>query len=220
MGAEAWSVTEWKQRLADVSGSSGVSLGEDAVDRLARFASFLVGESEKLNLVSRRLDAEALLRDHILESLLGLPHVPPRRPAGLRLLDVGSGGGFPAVPILVARPDLEGVLVESTGKKCRFLRECVSRLGLTASVAEARFPASFEMPRHPSFDILTTRAVADAGTLVRSARPWARPPLVAILWTTKELLDTARRASGCGERGFHRFPWAERRGIGLLECST
>jgi 16S rRNA (guanine527-N7)-methyltransferase len=197
----------------------GLGVEATAVDRLARYLQLVESANARVNLVSRAsAAAEELVERHLLDSLLALPLLPP--PAGRRrLLDIGSGGGFPAIPLLIARPDLDGTLVEATGKKARFLQEVIRELDLTARVLNARFPAP-QMTEQTRFDLLTSRAVADAGALVRQAAPFLSARAVAILWTTEPLLDGIRRRTGIQSLRFHRSPGAQLRGLAVLECST
>jgi 16S rRNA (guanine527-N7)-methyltransferase len=135
-------------------------------------------------------------------------------------VDVGSGGGFPALPLLVVRPDIEGWLFESTTKKARFLTEAAAGLSLTCTIVNARFPSPTAMNEIPPIDILTTRAVAEAGQLVWAARPWLSRDALALLWTTRRLFDAAARESGMHRVIFHETPGTEQAGIAALECST
>lgn len=189
-------------------------------EELARFLALLLEANRTMNLVSASsARPEVLVGEHLLDALAGLPLLPgPSEGAG-RLLDVGSGGGFPAVPLLLVRRDLAGTLVDSTGKKCRFLERAVRELGLTATIVNARFPS---LPMAPTlrFDVLTTRAVAGAGKIVRAALPVLARGARALLWTTRPLFEEAAREAGIHRASFHGTPGAERRGIGVLECST
>jgi 16S rRNA (guanine527-N7)-methyltransferase len=188
---------------------------------LAGFLSFLLEKNEAMNLVSARsADPGILAGTHLFDSLLGLALLPRPRGRPIRLLDLGSGGGFPAIPLLIVRSDLEGTLVESSLKKAEYLREAVSRLALTARVVNARFPDSFPMAKNPRYDVLTTRALASAGKLVRAARPLLSPGAKALLWTSEPLAAEAARTSGAARSAFRRAPAAERRGILSLECFT
>jgi 16S rRNA (guanine(527)-N(7))-methyltransferase RsmG len=192
-----------------------------AADPLARFLSFLLEKNATMNLVSARsADPVALVRTHLFDALFGLAFLPRPRGRPTRLLDLGSGGGFPAIPLLLVRTDLEGTLVESSGKKAAYLREALLHLALTARVVNARFPDSFPMGGTPQVDVLTTRAVASAGRLVRAARPLLSPDARALLWTSEPLAATAARESRAARSSFHRAPGAERRGILTLECFT
>lgn len=189
--------------------------------RLASFLSLLLERNATMNLVSARsADPAVLAKTHLFDALLGLALLPRPRGRPIRLLDLGSGGGFPAIPLLLVRRDLEGTLVESSCKKAAYLEEAISRLALTARVANARFPGSFPMGGNPRYDLLTTRAVASAGRLVHAARPLLSPGARALLWTSEPLAAAATRSSGAAQTFFHRAPGAERRGILSLECFT
>ena len=197
--------------------------GEAALDcapQLARFLVLLRDENARMNLVSARAaQPEELVRRHLFDSLFGLRFLPKgSKLVRLRLLDVGTGGGFPALPILLARRDIQGTLVDSTEKKCVFLRRLVSELGLTAQVLNARFPSSFPMKSSAPFDLLTTRAVNAAGGLVRAARPILKGR--ALLWTTEALAREAIQESGIHRATFQKAAGEGGRGIAVLECST
>ena len=187
---------------------------------LAAYLAALAAANESVNLVSAAAAQPAELAGrHLRESLEGLPLLPPLGRC-LTLLDLGSGGGFPALPLLLVRRDVKGTLIESTGKKARFLSEVCRELSLTATVLNVRFPDSFPMTHPSRFDVLTSRAVADAGKLVRRARPLLRKGGRALLWTTEALFPGIRRASGCGESAFHKSSAGESRGIAVLESFT
>lgn len=191
------------------------------VDRLVTFLSCLLEKNAVMNLVSARSAAPAtLVGAHLLDSLVGLSSLPPPQGRPIRLLDFGSGGGFPAIPLLIVRRDLEGTLVESSVKKAAYLDEVISRLALTARVVNARFPDTFPMAGNARYDVLTTRAVAAAGRLVRAARPYLSPGAKALLWTSEPLAAEAAQTSGAARSSFRRARGAERRGILSLECFT
>jgi 16S rRNA (guanine527-N7)-methyltransferase len=190
---------------------------------LAVFLELLLLANEEINLVSRREAVpETLVERHLRDSLEALPLLPGPSPRPLRLLDVGSGGGFPAIPLLVCRRDVEGVLVESVGKKARFLEAAIRTLGLTTRVVNARFPdpALELMRRAPLCDLLTSRAVAGAGEIVRAARPALAPGALALLWTTEPLLPDLRLALPGAVVAFRKSPGADRRGLARVECFT
>lgn len=198
-------------------------IGPPAAEKLAVFLDLLLRRNEAVNLVSRKeATFETLLARHVLDALEGLPLLPAPSGRPLRLLDIGSGGGFPAIPLLLTRGDLEGVLVESIGKKARFLGEAIGTLELTARVVNARFPdpAIDRMKKDPLCDLLTSRAVADAGGILRHARPRMAAGAVALFWTTEPLFAELRRGVPGAGASFVRSPRAERRGIARMECFT
>jgi 16S rRNA (guanine527-N7)-methyltransferase len=194
---------------------------EAAADRLTAFLSILLEKNAAMNLVSARsADPEILVESHLFDALLGLPLLPEPREGAIRLLDLGSGGGFPAIPLMIVRPDLLGTLVESSRKKADYLEEAIDRLALTARTVNARFPDSFPMDGAQRYDVLTTRAVASAGKLVSAARPLLASGARALLWTTRPLAEEAAQASRAKKHAFHAAPGADLRGILSLECFT
>ena len=201
----------------------GVEGALPAAEELASYLELLLRANEEINLISRKEAVpEILVGRHLLDALDALPLLPVPTGRSLRLLDIGSGGGFPAIPLLLARRDLEGVLVESIGKKARFLEATIRALGLTARVVNARFPgpALEHMRTHPPCDLLTSRAVAGAGEIVRRARPALGPGASALLWTSEALVGDIRRARPGANVDFRKSPGADRRGIARVECFT
>ncbi len=91
-------------------------------EKLATYLDLLRRHNREINLVSRKLTPEALVTDHLLDSLAALPHLPTSQVTA----DLGSGGGFPAVPLAVCRPQTRFLLFEKSPLKCRFLHELVS----------------------------------------------------------------------------------------------
>lgn len=203
--------------------AAGPAEASGAAGDLAAYLDLLLRANEGMSLVSRReADPETLVRRHLLEALEGLALLPPPAGRALRLLDVGSGGGFPAIPLLLVRRDIAGTLVESTGKKARFLEAAARELGLGVSVVNDRFPAPAVGRSMPGarFDLLTSRAVAGAGEIARQARPLLAVEAVALLWTSEPLLPELRRALPGAALEFRRSPGAERRGIARVERFT
>ncbi len=127
--------------------------------RLAEHIGCLAAWNRKMNLTAITTTREMVVL-HVLDSLSVGPLV--RRP---RVLDVGSGGGFPGIPLSIVHPDLEVVLVESRRKKAEFLRYVVARMKLrNVTVANSRI----ELYRNDEkFDTLIARAFASLPELVR-----------------------------------------------------
>lgn len=108
----------------------GVSLGPDTVLRLASFAALFLQWNARINLASVA-SAEELVERHFVDSYVAARFVP----AGARVVDVGSGGGLPALPLASIRPDITIDCFEPIQKKCAFLRSAVRELGLAARVS-------------------------------------------------------------------------------------
>lgn len=125
---------------------------------LATYLTHLLERNRSLNLIARPA-AGRVVEGQLLPSLAALLVVPGG--VRLRVLDVGSGGGFPGIPLAVLRPEARVDLVEATGKKCEFLREATHELGLrNAHVHWCRIerPSAELLDRAP-FDVLLARAV-------------------------------------------------------------
>jgi 16S rRNA (guanine527-N7)-methyltransferase len=174
-----------------------VDAGSEAeiADRLARFAA-LVRASEH-NLVSRRAREELESR-HIPECVDLARMLPLGEP---RVLDVGSGGGFPGLVIAIVRPELEVHLLDATAKKTGFLASAAEELGLAVHVHTGRAEELQRGPLGGSFDVVTARAVAALDRLVGWTIPFLRPG--GVLYAVKgerweqeieEARDAMRRA--------------------------
>jgi 16S rRNA (guanine527-N7)-methyltransferase len=134
--------------------------------RLARYLSLLVEWNQKVNLVSRR-SVDRIIEAQLRPSLAPLLLLPSQCDA--RVLDVGSGGGFPGIPLKVLRPDIRLDLVEAKRKKCRFLRACVDALELADTEVHwcrVEAPAPSLLARKP-FDVVLARGVGDVVALSR-----------------------------------------------------
>jgi 16S rRNA G527 N7-methylase RsmG len=158
-----------------------IELPSEFEAQVDNFLGLMESWRNRVNLVSRNLTRTALLQ-HAMSSLAVLdPEVPaagpPAGPDGLRLLDIGSGGGFPALILLMARPAWNGVLVEATGKKCFFLREAAGRFApRRVTVLHQRYEEPGE-ERGPDaeaaagpFDLVTLRAMRPEPKLVARMR--------------------------------------------------
>jgi 16S rRNA (guanine527-N7)-methyltransferase len=148
-----------------------LALEPATIDKLRDFLAHLLEVNEVMNLTAVRGWEEGWTR-HLLDSLAILPHLPEQG----RLLDVGSGGGLPAIPIAIARPGLSVTLLEATAKKCRFLEDAAARLGLTnARVWNGRAETAGHDPAlRETFDVCTARAVGAMRVLAEYTLPFLR----------------------------------------------
>lgn len=138
-------------------------LSAEQLAKLRAFEAAYRDWNRKINVISRR-DLDALYRHHVLHSL-GIAKVQPFLP-GSQILDVGTGGGFPGLPLAVLFPQTQFHLVDSTGKKIRVVREVIRILGLRNTIAEA-IRAEAVSGR---YDFAVSRAV----TTLEKFVPWVR----------------------------------------------
>jgi 16S rRNA (guanine527-N7)-methyltransferase len=135
---------------------------------LLDYVALLVRWNATYNLTAIR-DPREMIAKHLLDSLAMHPYVD-----GIgRLADLGTGAGLPGIPLAIAKPGLQVSLVESNGKKVRFMREAIRKLGLTnAEAVESRIEA-FDAPGR--FDAITARALATLPLILESGGHLLRP---------------------------------------------
>lgn len=134
------------------AGLAALGLSPALSGPLLAYLALLVRWNATYNLTAIR-DPREMVSKHLLDSLAMAAHV-----ADGTLADLGTGPGLPGIPLAIARPGLRVTLVESNGKKARFLRAAVRELGLpNAEVAESRIEA---LDRPGAFDQITARALA------------------------------------------------------------
>jgi 16S rRNA (guanine527-N7)-methyltransferase len=158
----------------------------------------------KVNLTSIR-DEDGILRRHFVESIACARALP----AGIgTLLDFGSGGGFPGIPIALCRPEIAVTLAESQNRKAAFLQEAVRTLGISAKVVAGRAESISSR-----FDCVILRAVDHMETAVTAASDLVKPPGWLALMTTR--VDLAKHEAAAGPRfgwgAAINLPWSEER---------
>jgi len=172
--------------------AQGIEFEPGDLDKLARYLALLFRANQSFNLTSEA-DASNAWSRHILDSLTLLPllaHLPERA----RIIDIGSGGGLPGIPLAIALPRLRFTLLEATGKKAEFLCAAAKILELrNVSTVHARAEelASMGGPAVPagpggsvhrdSYDAAVARAVGRLSTLAELTLPFVKPGGRALL---------------------------------------
>ena len=138
-------------------------------ERLAFFAHLVAEKNKTVNLISRK-DVESIIENHIFISAYITKFLPDKV---TRFLDIGTGGGFPGIPLAIMRPDLRGVLADSTGKKIDAVKEFIDKLKLSNVVAEnARVENPEFIEKYKgTFDLVVSRAVVPIIILFRYTLP-------------------------------------------------
>lgn len=139
-------------------------LTKEQQERFAALDSLYREWNARINVISRK-DIDALYEHHVLHSL-GIAKAYPLT-VGMRVMDLGTGGGFPGIPLAILYPDVHFHLVDSIAKKIRVCNEIVRALGLTNVTTQWTRVEQI----HERFDCIVSRAVAPLDTLVRWSRP-------------------------------------------------
>jgi 16S rRNA (guanine527-N7)-methyltransferase len=165
-------------------GEYQLTVGDLQVQQIHKYMSILLAWNDKINLTAIR-DPVEILHRHVCESMFGATAVPVENG---RLADVGSGAGFPGLPLKILKPDLQLFLIESNIKKATFLAEVVRELGLAeARVLVSRYEELGE--EIAPLDYVCSRALGEFGLFLE----WAAAPHVAakqvVLWIGARDLD-------------------------------
>ena len=189
-------LTPWKL-LTEGAKAYGATLSAEQEAAFRRYYQLLLEWNRKVNLTRITGDREVVLK-HFLDSLTYLVGIPPAwHSQAIRLIDVGSGAGLPGIPLLLARPNWSGVLLEATRKKVEFLDMAIRELGLT-SRAQTHWGRSEEASKTDKgrYDLVAARAVADLETLVSWTFQFLRPGGRLIVSKGPRGVEEAEAASG------------------------
>jgi len=176
---------EFQERLARRARRAGLTVRPDLGAQLEIYYRLLATWNKKINLTGLNLSEygpEALDR-LLIEPLLAASHV---RPAVRSLLDIGSGGGSPAIPLALALPDVSVLMVEAKTRKSVFLREALRALDFSrGEVVTSRFEELLTKPRlHEAHDLLTIRAVRIEARVLMGLQAFVRPTGEIFLFRT------------------------------------
>lgn len=172
-GKEAWRDLPPEELLAGGAAELGIALSDTQRDQCLRYLSLLLEWNERMNLTAVRDPREAVIK-HFLDSLTVAPLLPET--SGLRLVDVGTGAGFPGLALKILRPDLRLILLDSLRKRLTFLDTVIGDLGL--SDVETRHARAEDAGRNSAYreqnDIAVARAVAEMRVLSELCLPLVR----------------------------------------------
>ena len=145
----------------------GVAVSTSARSSLLEYCELLIKWNKTFNLTSVD-DPEQMISLHLLDSLAVLPFLP-----GGRVLDVGTGAGLPGIPLAIARPEQKFVLLDSNGKKTRFLVQASGQLGLeNVEVVNQRVEL---YQAHELFDVIISRAFSSLGQFLSACNHLLSP---------------------------------------------
>jgi 16S rRNA (guanine527-N7)-methyltransferase len=151
------------------------------------YLKLLLAQNKIVNLVSRKMPAENYWLQHFLDSLLAMETLDFQ---GQTVLDFGTGGGLPGIPIKILQEDCVMVLLDTIQKKCRAVQEMVEALKLSeTSVVSARVEDYAFMARRPSFDIILCRAVALEERYIAPLKRLLKPSGSLLMYKSRAMDD-------------------------------
>ncbi len=190
---------EWQDLIIDGAQKLGIEIDARVPAAFSVHAAELIKWNRKINLTAIT-DPRDIAIKHFLDALAPIGFIAD----GARLLDIGSGGGFPGIPLKILNPSLAVVLIDGARKKVNFLKQVIRTLSLES--IEARQIRTENLQRDPacanSFDVIISRALSDLTSFVRIARPLlaAEGTIVAMKGELDQKELDALRADILGDR--------------------
>lgn len=161
-----------KALLASEAAKYGISLDSTALDKFDTYAQLLVQTNRQYNLTSIT-EPDEIVYKHFVDSLV--LSVSADIDPGARVIDVGTGAGFPGIPLLILRPDIRLTLLDSTAKKLVFIETVLAELGLAAETLHSRAELAARSPEYrEKFDVAAARAVAALPVLSEYCLPFLK----------------------------------------------
>lgn len=158
-----------KELLNICANEFSIDLSEDKIDKFDKYAQELVSYNEKVNLTAIT-DPDDIVIKHFADSLAFIRYSEIE--SGNTFADVGTGAGFPGVPVLIAADNINVTLFDAVNKKLEFIRYLLSELDLNANVIHIRAEEAGKMPEYrEKFDFVTARAVAQLRVLSEFCLP-------------------------------------------------
>ncbi|MDO8446821.1 MAG: 16S rRNA (guanine(527)-N(7))-methyltransferase RsmG [Deltaproteobacteria bacterium] len=192
--------------LSDYAADFGILLPQGHIEQFDTYLRELKAWNEKFNLTAIK-DDEGIVIKHFLDSLTPLKFVKP----GSSLLDIGSGAGFPGIPLKMAEPSLNVTLLDSVNKKVTFMRHMIESLELTGIEAIHARAEELAKTKKGSFDVVISRALAGLSDFVKIGEPFLKPEGILIAMKGSRADEEVKEAAKIIEkrrmrvRGIERF---------------
>jgi 16S rRNA (guanine527-N7)-methyltransferase len=204
-------------RLIDWGARFGATLARDDVAAFDRIAAMLLEANERVNLTGLKT-VDEVVDKHFIDSLAGHRHLGQSD----FFLDIGTGGGFPGLPLKLAAPDRRALLIDGTEKKIRYVQEVISALDLRhiSALHQRAENKGFQFGLEGQFDAVTARAVAKIPVLAKAATRYLKPGGVLLLYKGVQEAEAAAGKTWPGygppEVHFYELPEGDRRALVLL----
>ncbi len=147
-----------------------IELSQDKADKLLKLYEFLVEYNQNVNLTAIT-DFKEVVVKHFIDSVLPFSMIDIKENSSF--IDVGTGAGFPSIPLMIVRPDLKGTLLEALNKRCVFLEKACELTGVVAKVVHGR-AEDYAKEKREAFDFATARAVAAMPVLCEYCIPYVK----------------------------------------------
>lgn len=159
---------EFSKKMQEYANEIGILLHEEQINQFYQYMQLLLEWNKKINLTAITNPEEIILK-HFIDSMTIASHIQKNK----KLIDVGTGAGFPGIPLKIMRDDIEVILLDSLNKRVNFLKDVIEQLGLTKieSIHSRVEELGKNKKYRESFDYATSRAVANLSTLAEYLMP-------------------------------------------------
>ena len=183
------------ETLYNESKSIGIELDNIALERFETYYKMLIDYNQRMNLTAITEEQDVIVK-HFCDSLFLLTKYDVK--SGAKVIDVGTGAGFPGIPLLIARPDIKLTLLDGLNKRLVFLQDVLDAIGLQAEIVHSRAEdGGNDKKFREKFDIATSRAVARLNVLTEYCLPYVKKDGVFLAMkgpAAAEELDEAQNA--------------------------
>lgn len=156
--------------LSDHAAVLGISLSREHMEKFGVYLRELKAWNKKFNLTAIQEDRDIVIK-HFLDSLTPLKFIKP----GSTVLDIGSGAGFPGIPLKIVEPSLKVTLIDSVNKKVTFMKHIISELGLTDIEALHTRAEELAKTREDTYDVVISRALTSLSDFIKLGEPFLKP---------------------------------------------
>ncbi|MBR3149217.1 MAG: 16S rRNA (guanine(527)-N(7))-methyltransferase RsmG [Eubacterium sp.] len=205
-----------KVLLKQLADDIGVALDGAALSRFDTYAEMLVETNKVMNLTGITEPDEIVIK-HFIDSLELLKYAV--LPDGASVIDVGTGAGFPGLPLLIARPDIKLTLLDSLNKRLSFLQGVLDECGLSAQIVHARAEDGGQSKElRERFDIATARAVAPLNVLSEYLLPFVKVggSMYALKGTGEDIASSANAIATLGGKHIKDYSYSLPNGDGRI----
>ena len=177
--------------IREVFAENNIAIGEREVGLFETYYHNLISWNERFNLTAITDEKEVVLK-HFVDSVIAEKYFP----YGASVADVGSGAGFPAIPLKIVRDDLSITMLEALNKRVGFLQDTLAVLELAGRALHMRAEEAAYGPMRESFDVATARAVTNCKQLVQYLLPLVKVGGCAVLYKGAEVETELKEAEG------------------------